>query len=182
MGLIYKRRAISGSGITGENIFRNTNISMNAGTGTIEKRDDGILFTSEDYASWSLHIQSIGDSANFKSYNDLNGHKLKLDAEIEWIDTSRDRARIAISLGWFTGTDSRAFRLKYRDNTSDLNNNFKTHLTDTFICNYEAFDGGSASEQQLSSTWFCYRIYLNSPNGGSCLLKRFNVYDLGAEE
>jgi hypothetical protein len=182
MGLEYIHRALVGSSIVGDKLFEGTNLGLSQETGTITKDNDGLLFTSNNYAGWYLFAQSSGDVSKFKTFEELRGHRIKLEADIEWLNTARDDAQLIFSLGIYTYPDpSYGLRLRYRNIGSDVTNNFKTYITDSFISDYEGYPNGRVTSG-LENYYFVYRIYLNSPSGGSCRVKRFNVYDLGVEE
>jgi len=182
MGLEYTHRALVGASFSGKKLFDGVNLTYSYNTGTITKDSDGLLFTSSGSATWFLFAQATGDPTEFSTFGELKGHKLKVDADLEWIDTAANNAKLIISLGIYSYPDpSYGIRVKYRDLSSDESNNFNLHISDTFISDYDAYSGGSTSTG-LDNYYFVYKIFLNSPSGGSCRIKRFNVYDLGEKE
>ena len=181
MKLIDKRKAIMQSSEVGQKIFDSVGLVYSRSGGTIEEVENGILFTSTNTSSWQLFIQSTGQNYQFKQFKDLVNHKLRLEADAEWIGVPPSNGRLIISVGFYNSTDgARAYRTKYRDIAFNGNEPMITHISDVFISDYDAYPGGT-SVVRLDNFYFMFRIFLYSPAGGSCLLKNFNVYDLGEE-
>lgn len=181
MGLNLKHRAVMGANLLGERLFEDTDLVYSYNSGTIVKDNEGLLFTSSGSASWFLFAQATGDVSKFKTFEQLKDHRLNVEIDLEWLDTAQDNAKIIVSLGFYTYPDPvYGIRTRYRDLISNANNGFETHIVDSFISGYSAYPGGG-SISGIDRQYFIYKIFLNSPNGGSCRIKRFNVYDLGEE-
>lgn len=181
MRLIDKRKAVMQSAQIGKKIFNNTRLIYSNNGGTIQSTEEGLLFSSTAPASWMLYAQATGEPQDFKRFSNLLGHRLKVEADIEWIDipTNNSVGRFVVSVGFYNSTDgATAFRARYRDN-GFYSDSPVTHITDSFISNYDAYPGGSITG--IDNYYFMFRIFLNASNGGKCLLKNFNVYDLGVE-
>lgn len=179
MRLRDKRKAVMQAAEVGQKIFQDVGLIYSMSGGSIYSTSDGLTFYSTSSPSWMLYTQSTGEPQDFKMFKNLRGHKLKVEADVEWINRPSTEGKLVVSVGFYNSTNgAQAYRARYRDIIFSSVST-ATHITDSFISDYDAYPNGAAGNINLDNYYFMFRIFLYAPAGSICRLKGFNVYDLG---